>query len=47
MQSHQQTRYTMKKARERVRNWKSGFLNLGHLGLTELPELPEGLTQLQ
>jgi hypothetical protein len=33
-------------AKERVRNWTSGPLNLTWLGLTELPELPAGLTEL-
>ena len=33
-------------AKARVREWTSGPLNLANLGLTELPELPSGLTEL-
>jgi Leucine-rich repeat (LRR) protein len=33
----------MKKAKERVRAWTSGPLDLSWLGLTELPELPTDL----
>jgi hypothetical protein len=36
----------MEEAIERVRKWTSGTLNLSNLGLTELPELPAGLTLL-
>jgi hypothetical protein len=36
----------MEIAKERVRNWKSGLLDLSRLRLTELPELPEGVTWL-
>ena len=36
----------MEEARERVRAWTSGMLELTNLGLTELPELPAGLTLL-
>jgi len=39
-------RDTMEQAKERVRNWTSGPLDLSTLGLTELPELPAGLTTL-
>ena len=35
----------MEQARERVRAWQSGLLDLSDLGLTELPELPAGLTE--
>jgi hypothetical protein len=33
----------MEQAKERVRAWKGGMLDLRNLGLTELPELPTGL----
>ena len=36
----------MEIAKERVRNWTSGLLDLSWLGLTDLPELPAGLTKL-
>ena len=36
----------MEIARERIQNWKSGTLDLSRLGLTELPDLPVGLTKL-
>jgi hypothetical protein len=36
----------MEIAKERVRNWTSGPLDLSWLGLTELPELPVNLTEL-
>jgi len=36
----------MEKVKERVRNWTWGPLDLSRLGLTELPELPAGLTTL-
>ena len=36
----------MEQATKRVRNWTSGLLDLSWLGLTELPELPAGLTKL-
>jgi len=32
-------------AKARVRDWQSGLLDLSELGLTELPELPAGLTE--
>jgi len=36
----------MEQAKERVRVWTSGSLNLSHLRLTELPDLPAGVTEL-
>jgi hypothetical protein len=36
----------MEEARKRVRAWTSGPLFLSELGLTELPELPAGVTDL-
>ena len=37
---------TMEQAKELIRNWTWGPLHLSWLGLTELPELPEGLRSL-
>jgi len=36
----------MKQAKERVRNWESGTLDLSELRLRKLPELPAGLKVL-
>jgi len=36
----------MEEAKERIRIWNSGMLELTNLGLTELPELPAGLELL-
>jgi hypothetical protein len=36
----------MEKAKERIHVWTSGPLDLSGLGLTELPELPDGVTML-
>jgi Leucine-rich repeat (LRR) protein len=36
----------MEEAKERIRNWRSGMLDLSYLGLTELPEIPAGVTEL-
>jgi hypothetical protein len=36
----------MEQANERVRHWTSGLLDLSGLGITELPELPAGVTIL-
>ncbi|NBT49306.1 MAG: hypothetical protein EBT07_16095, partial [Actinobacteria bacterium] len=33
-------------AQERIREWTSGPLDLTHMGLMELPELPAGITGL-
>ena len=36
----------MEEAKKRIRHWISGMLDLTNLGLTELPELPEGIQRV-